>query len=108
MPEILFRWWKHLFSFDKKYSYHFVDEVSDRPNKKIIYLITHQGYCWQIFMICPCGCRKLLYINAVEEHRPYWRFDIDNQDRIFLYPSIHRQVGCKSHFFVRNSKIDWC
>ena len=108
MIKKLLRWWKRLFSREKKYSHAFVDDVPDHPDNKTIYLITHQEYCWQIVMICPCGCRKLLYMNAIKDHPPYWRFEIHGKYNVSLHPSIHRQVGCKSHFFVRRGKIDWC
>lgn len=108
MIKQLLRWWKRLFSRKQSYRYEFTEEVPDHPANKTIYLVTHQGYCWQIVMVCPCGCRKLLFMNAIRDHHPYWRFEIRNQYSITLHPSIHRQVGCKSHFFVRWSKIDWC
>jgi len=108
MIKKLLRWWKRFFYREKNYRYLFVEEIPERPDSKTIYLITHQGYCWQIVMVCPCGCKKLLYMNAIKDHHPCWKFEIHGRRNISLHPSIHRQVGCKSHFFVHHGKIDWC
>ncbi|WP_397321508.1 DUF6527 family protein [Pedobacter foliorum] len=58
-------------------------------------------------MICPCGCRKLLHMNLMDDYDPYWNYILDGKV-ISLAPSINRLVGCKSHFFVTNGKIEWC
>jgi hypothetical protein len=108
MIKNLMRWWKSLLSREKHYGHCLVDELPEHPEDKTIYLVTHLGHCWQIVMICPCGCRKVLYMNAIKDHHPYWRYEIHGKRRLSLHPSIHRQVGCKSHFFVRGSKIVWC
>lgn len=108
MIKKLLRWWKRLFSREKNYEPCFVEEVPGDPDDKTIYLITHMGHCWQVVMICPCGCKKLLHMNTVKDHHPYWRFEIHANGSLSLHPSIHRQVGCKSHFFVRCGKINWC
>jgi len=34
---------------------------------------------------------------------------LENRDgTITLKPSVWRTKGCRSHFLVRNSRIDWC
>ncbi len=108
MLQKLHNWWKRLFSKEKAYRYIFIDDVPDRLNNKVIYLITHQDQCWQIVMICPCGCGKLLHMNVIKDYHPCWKYEFDSHKRISLQPSIHRQVGCKSHFFIRNGKVNWC
>lgn len=101
----LHNWFKDLFS--KIYSYKCMDEVPDNLKQDVIYLIRHEDYYWQAIMICPCGCKKLLHMNLICEYKPYWDFKIEKRGRISFSPSIHRTVGCKSHFFVRKGKIVW-
>ena len=36
------------------------------------------------------------------------KYKIDKKKRVTLFPSVHRMVGCKSHFFIRKGKIAWC
>ncbi len=85
-----------------------VDDIPDSPKEKVVYLITHLGNCWAIVMICPCGCGKLLHLNTLQEYHPSWKYYLENKNRISLTPSINRTVGCKSHFFVKKSRIKWC
>ena len=108
MHNKLVDWWQRTTQRGKKYSYQVVEDIPKRPEKNVVYLVSHLGYCWQVVMMCPCGCKKLLYMNAMPEYHPCWKYTIDKNERISLSPSIHRMVGCKSHFFVRNGRIDWC
>lgn len=99
------KWFKKI--FDKRYKYQFVSDVPDSIREDIIYIINNEGYSWQIIMCCPCGCKKNLHMNLMKEHEPYWKFEIDKKNKISLYPSIHRIVGCESHFFIKKGKIIW-
>lgn len=93
--------------FKKKYNYLFTTDIPEILKPKTIYIIQNDGYPWQIVMLCPCGCKKNLHMNLIDEYKPYWRFGIDKKNRITLYPSIHRTVGCESHFFIRKGAIIW-
>lgn len=84
-----------------------MDDVPDSLKPSIIYIVGNDGYYWQVVMLCPCNCKKVLHMNLMREHQPYWRVEISRKNMISLYPSIHRMVGCKSHFFVRKGKIVW-
>ena len=105
MIKKLSSWFSNFFS--KSYRYRFIDEVPDKIEPYIVYLIEHEGYYWQAVMICPCGCKKHLHMNLISDHKPYWQFKIDKSDHISLSPSIHRMIECRSHFFVRKGKIIW-
>lgn len=57
-----------------------------------------------IFM-CPCGCGH----KAVLSLRPFWEdaWDIEiNEDKVSFSPSILSGV-CKSHFYIKNNKVEW-
>ncbi|WP_394339847.1 DUF6527 family protein [Mucilaginibacter conchicola] len=58
-------------------------------------------------MLCPCGCKQILYTNLIEDHHPFWKYKL-NGKTISLRPSIDRLVGCRSHFFLTDGKIIWC
>ena len=93
--------------FQKRYRYQFVEDIPDAIQPRIIYIIQNNGYAWQLVILCPCGCRKNLHMNLTEEYKPSWKFKVDKRKRISIYPSIHRMVGCKSHFFIKKGKIIW-
>ena len=100
---------KYFFSFfkkKKKFSHKVVTDVPEKLKQRTIYLIENEGCVWQVVMLCPCGCDVKLFINLIEEQKPYWRYSINNKN-ISLHPSIHRKVECRSHFFIRNGKILW-
>lgn len=105
MKKKLLKWISDLFS--KTYKCEFVSDVPDSPKPSIIYFIGSDEYYWQAVMVCPCGCRKLLHMNLMDEHNPYWKYKIDKKKRVTLLPSVYRMVGCKSHFFIQKGKIAW-
>lgn len=104
----LIRWFTKKDRQINKYKYAFVSEVPDRLDEKTIYIETNLDVPWQIVMRCPCGCRKNLHMNLLSEYYPYWKYSISKKNRISLFPSIHRFVGCRSHFFIKKGEILWC
>lgn len=90
------------------YKHEIVSELPDKLKLNIVYIESNQGCPWQAVMICPCGCKCNLHMNLIEDYNPYWKFYIDNKKRVSLSPSIHRTVGCKSHFFLKKGTIFWC
>lgn len=84
------------------------ENVDTRKLKKnIIYIeSSHENDRW-LHMMCPCGCGDVISVNLMKSISPSWGL-IYNEDSTFtLSPSIDKTTGCKSHFFIRNSKIQW-
>jgi len=96
-----------LFRKEKRYKYLFVDDVPDRLRSGFVYLVGNQGYYWQIVMLCPCGCDKILHMSLMQDDQHHWKYEISGKT-ISLSPSIDRKVGCRSHFFLTDGKIKWC
>ena len=46
--------------------------------------------------------------NLLAQASPCWTVRHHRDDAVSLMPSVWRTNGCRSHFFVRNSRIDWC
>ncbi|WP_248306350.1 DUF6527 family protein [Devosia oryzisoli] len=59
-------------------------------------------------MRCPCGCGATIELMVIPEARPRWSITTDAQRRPTLHPSVWRKTGCKSHFWVREGRIQWC
>ncbi len=78
-------------------------EVPQEIDNYIIYLVDK----WVIVFKCPCGCKNDIYLNTLQSTSPRWSYKIDKR-RINVMPSIRRKSGCKSHFWIRRGKIDWC
>ena len=63
---------------------------------------------WAFGMHCPCGCGAVLELMLVPEVRPHWRLSVDRQGRPTLFPSVWRDLGCGSHFWLRAGRVVWC
>lgn len=59
------------------------------------------------FMLCPCGCGETIHLRFMGERRPRWSLE-SLSGRATVFPSVWRQTGCRSHFFLRHGRIDWC
>jgi hypothetical protein len=83
------------------------EDIPDRLDGDQVYLIGDDGLIWQAAFLCPCGCRETIQLSLLEHDKPRWRVEIGPSGIITLAPSIWRQKGCRSHFFVRNGQIRW-
>lgn len=63
---------------------------------------------WCVGMRCPCGCRSVIELLLIREAAPRWDLSTDAIGLPTLKPSVWRQTGCRSHFWVRGGHIDWC
>lgn len=75
---------------------------------KTLYILNEDGDPWQATMICPCGCNAVLEMNLVPDEKAVWLAKVEKDGTGTLHPSVWRQVGCRSHFFIRNGRIRWC
>jgi hypothetical protein len=73
-----------------------------------LFVVGEDGYSWCAAMVCPCGCGGTLQMSLLSESHPRWEFTEDDDGTPTLYPSIWRQVGCRSHFFLRKGVVIWC
>lgn len=59
-------------------------------------------------MRCPCGCGETIELMLMEGIRPRWDFTVDRKKRPTLRPSVWRETGCRSHFWLRAGQVIWC
>ncbi|WP_245945061.1 DUF6527 family protein [Pelagibacterium lacus] len=59
-------------------------------------------------MKCPCRCGATIEMLIADGARPRWDIVADAKGRPTLQPSVWRNAGCKSHFWVRTGRIVWC
>ena len=86
----------------------FVDEVPESLRKHSIYIAGESGHYWSASLLCPCGCGDLIQLNLLQQVRPCWQIKSHQDGSVSIMPSVWRRQGCKSHFFVREGRIDWC
>lgn len=75
------------------------------PN--VLYLVGEEEK-WAAVFLCPCGCQKPVWLNLLRGHRPRWSISVTTKGVPTVSPSVNRQVGCRSHFFLRSGRIVWC
>jgi hypothetical protein len=85
-----------------------VTELPDQLSPMLVYIVGEGGYLWYASMVCPCGCKEVLYMNLGPEEQPKWQVTEHTDGNVTLHPSIRRVRGCKSHFFLRKGVVKWC
>ena len=88
------------------FSYRFLDDVPKKIYPKVIYIIGHKTNPWLLLFFCPCGCEQKIQLNLLEESSPCWRYSLYKK-QITIRPSIWRDIGCKSHFIIKNGNVQW-
>jgi hypothetical protein len=90
-----------------EYRFIYVEELPNKVNDKMIYIIGNIDQPWLIALNCPCGCQSLIQLNLLKEGDPRWKFRITKKGKINISPSIWKINGCKSHFLIYRSKIEF-
>jgi len=93
--------------FQPRHKTEYRKDLPEILTDKTIYLIGEPESPWLIAFKCPCGCNSTIQLNLLKDAKPRWRFSKNSKNRITISPSVWRTKGCKSHFFIRKSKIDW-
>lgn len=96
---------RKLIDFTVEYS-----EDNPTPNKvqdKVLFVVGGKGYVKWVYIKCPCGCGDILTLSLMKKNRPSWNLKVDKLHRPTLYPSVWKNDGCKSHFWIRKGKLEW-
>lgn len=87
-----------------------VERIRDEPQgllPRVLYLVgEHEP--WVAVFKCPCGCEQGVWLNLLKGHRPRWIVTTNRDGVPTVSPSINRQAGCRSHFFVMDGRVKWC
>lgn len=90
------------------YRYVFIDDVPETLADYTVYLVGMRESPWLAAFHCPCGCGAELLLNLLPTERPCWSMVQSQKGTASLHPSVWRQVGCRSHFILREGRIQWC
>jgi len=88
--------------------YERVEDFPERLQPMTLYIAGEEPYVWAAAMLCPCGCGDSIHLNLLEQERPCWSIQLHADSSVSAVPSVWRTKGCRSHFFIRNSGIEWC
>lgn len=84
------------------------DSLPQAMPRRDLVLLRDDGDDWSVGMRCPCGCGATIEMMVIPEAKPRWSITTDSKGRPTLHPSVWRNAGCKSHFWVRDGRIVWC
>ncbi|MHB1142823.1 MAG: DUF6527 family protein [Sulfuricaulis sp.] len=62
---------------------------------------------WALFL-CPCGCGAVITLSLQFAHWPHWTVRASKNRRPSMRPSVWRDIGCLSHFWIEDGCIYWC
>ncbi len=103
----LSNWLTNVFRSDQPLAVARVEDAPDVLKPGTVYLIGDGTAPWAASFLCPCGCRETISLSLIPADRPSWRAQISRNGLITLSPSVWRTKGCRSHFFIRSSRIVW-
>lgn len=84
-----------------------VEELPDELDARTLYVVGENGHRWFAAMLCPCVCGVTLHLNMLPDARPRWGLTEHRDGTVSLRPSVWRKKDCRSHFFLRRSRIEW-
>lgn len=84
------------------------DELPTRLPSRDLVLTVDDGEQWSIGMQCPCRCGETIELLVQPGAKPRWDVAVDGSGRPTVTPSVWRNVGCRSHFWVRKGRVHWC
>jgi Family of unknown function (DUF6527) len=79
----------------------------DVQEKSLYFVSFKQRPKWALFQ-CPCGCKSIITLSLQKAHEPHWVLKNSRARRPSLNPSVWRDVGCLSHFWIDDGRVYWC
>lgn len=73
----------------------------------VLYVVDNSPY---VEFNCPCGCGRVVDLPTKKHCDGYdgWGFE-ERNGKVTLSPSVYSTgFPCRSHYFIRNNRIDWC
>ena len=102
---------KNLLWSYKKFQYK-VEIIPDNPNPdtlndNIVYVVGCKKYIKWAYLKCPCGCNDTIMLSLDRKKYPSWSVKQGMLGQATISPSIYKQDGCRSHFFIKKGQLIW-
>jgi len=104
----LYRGFRAFIGFPAPYSVEVVEDIPNTLTPEMLYLAEEDEEFWMAAMDCPCGCRAKIQLSLLPNDKPKWVVTKHRNGTVSLHPSVWRTVDCKSHFWFKNGRIQWC
>ncbi len=96
----------HFYS-SPKFKFELVKDLPELIPEKQVLVVAEGNQPDTLAFKCPCGCNSNILLNLLQDAKPRWKYRITKRRNISISPSVWRKVGCKSHFFIREGRINW-
>jgi hypothetical protein len=84
------------------------DRLPQQLRRRTLYILQEDGIQEQAAMLCPCGCKRVLHMNLLRDERLCWQLTRHADGTATLHPSVWRKKDCRSHFWFRRGRVQWC
>lgn len=91
----------------RRFQIEYVEDIPELISNKLIFIVQDGNEPELLVFKCPCGCEADIILNLLKDASPRWSYELNDEGTIDIYPSVWRNIGCKSHFFVKDSNIKW-
>jgi len=84
----------------------FVKRVPKDLEQGVLYVSEEFGTAIHLCACGSCGQKTVTPFHIAERG---WQYTRDAQDKVTLHPSIGNfQMPCRSHYWVRENRVEWC
>lgn len=84
------------------------DSLPKKMPIRSVILMQESREDWSVGLQCPCGCGRTIELLVFDEANPRWDFKVDAEGHPSVHPSVWLNNGCKSHFWLKKGRIQWC
>jgi hypothetical protein len=81
---------------------------NEEIEENIFYFVFFNNRPKWVLFLCPCGCKEVVTLSLQKSHYPHWILKKSRNKRPTLSPSVWRDIGCMSHFWMEDGRIYWC
>lgn len=89
-----------------KYTFCYVEEPPENLKPNTLYIVKDGKEPDSLIFNCPCGCGNRIELNLLPDCSPRWVLKIKRK-KISISPSVWATRGCRSHFWIRDGKVEW-
>jgi len=99
-------WLREVIVGPQWFSHAAIEDSPDELEPQCVYLVGEDGQYWSAAFLCPCGCKAVIQLSLIPDDKPRWRATLKGK-KLTLHPSVWRNTGCRSHFFIRDGRVIW-
>ena len=71
-------------------------------------VVVHNDQAYWALFRCPCGCGAVISLPLRAPQHPHWECSFNRAGLPSLTPSVWRNLGCMSHFWITDGRVLWC